>query len=271
MYAKVFRSLWTGTLYGRSDPQHVFIFLLCHCDRKGFVDIAPQAIAGATGLPLDRVQAALLELEAPDPLSRSPALEGRRLERTDGERPWGWRIVNYEPYRARRDEDQRREEARLRMEKLREVRRGSPQVRRSSPRFAHADADAEAEAPPTASPEPSAPTKPPGGKHLAAAAAVNGSGFDEFYTAYPRKVKRPDAEKAWRQVNGDGYLVAILTGLARWRPHWEGRYTPYPATFLRGRQWQDDPASGSARVSRGRQIMEFAKVLKQKEIADEHS
>jgi hypothetical protein len=58
---------------------------------------------------LEIVQRALEVLAQPDPDSRTPDEDGRRITLLDPARNWGWRIVNYEKYRAIRDEDGRRE------------------------------------------------------------------------------------------------------------------------------------------------------------------
>ena len=50
----------------------------------------------------------LVELGRPDPKSRSPGHEGRRIISVDSHRDWGWIIVNYVHYRAIRDEESRR-------------------------------------------------------------------------------------------------------------------------------------------------------------------
>lgn len=98
-YAKVFRSLFDGSMRGQSDLILVFVNLLCCCDGDGTVDRTARAVADETGLPLDRVEAALTALESPDPHSRTPGEEGRRLVRLDAHRTWGWRIVNHAKYR----------------------------------------------------------------------------------------------------------------------------------------------------------------------------
>ena len=114
MYAKIFKSMFDGTLRGRPDPLLVFINLLTHCDKEGFVDRHFKAIADETGIPIERVELAVTELERPDCESRTPELEGRRLERIDEHRNWGWRIVNYLKYRKIQDEEARRESQRER-------------------------------------------------------------------------------------------------------------------------------------------------------------
>jgi hypothetical protein len=68
--------------------------------------------------------------------------------------------------------------------------------------------------------------------------------FDEFYSAYPKKKKRPDAERAWLKVSPEEHerLMKAL-GLQKESADWKkngGQYIPYPATWLNGRQWEDE-------------------------------
>lgn len=114
MYAKIFKSMFDGTLRGKSDPLLVFVNLLANADKEGFVDRHFRAISDETGIPIERVEAAVTALESPDGESRTQELEGRRLERIDEHRNWGWRIVNYLKYRKMQDEESRRESQRER-------------------------------------------------------------------------------------------------------------------------------------------------------------
>lgn len=150
MYAKVFASMWDGTLYGQWEAWSVFVFLLAHADRDGSVDIHPNAIAARSGLPLEVVTKGLAVLEAPDPGSRSPELDGRRLELIDQHRTWGWQIVNYPKYRGMRDLEERRKQTREAVARHRQhVSRGKPAkagVSPVKPQKAHTDTDADTEA-----------------------------------------------------------------------------------------------------------------------------
>lgn len=94
-------------------------------------------------------------------------------------------------------------------------------------------------------PEEKPPRKPP--RDARGADAPPPPEFLQFWEAYPRKVSKPDALKAWMKLAPDEALVGnILTGLECWRrcDQWKrdgGQYIPYPATFLRRRAWEDDP------------------------------
>jgi hypothetical protein len=76
-------------------------------------------------------------------------------------------------------------------------------------------------------------------------------GFNQFKGLYPRKEKWPDAEKAWRQVGAEPHLVAILEDVTRRRASeaWlEAKFIPLPASYLRGRRWEDTPLTGTGAV-----------------------
>ena len=150
MYAKLFTSIYQGTLRGNSHGLLVFTNLLAHADSAGVVDIHPKAIADEVGLPEDAVRTALTMLESPDAESRTPELDGRRIVRTDEHRAWGWRIVNHAKYRAIRNEEDRREQNRLSQQRWREKNKQSKPpsaaVSRECAESAHTEAEAEAEA-----------------------------------------------------------------------------------------------------------------------------
>ena len=70
--------------------------------------------------------------------------------------------------------------------------------------------------------------------------------FDKFWTAYPKKKAKPDAISAFAKINPDETLLyAILEAIdkAKQSDDWqrdEGRYVPYPATWLNGQRWTDE-------------------------------
>lgn len=111
-YAKVWRSLWKGSMAGKPALQLVWIYMLANSDANGVVDESRSSIAGATGLSLADVSAAVDELEAPDRNSRTPDEDGRRIVRVDPRRDWGWIVVNYPKYREMRNDDDRKRQVR---------------------------------------------------------------------------------------------------------------------------------------------------------------
>jgi len=222
MYVKLFSSIYQGTLRGRTNELLVFTNLLAHADRYGVVDMHWNAISEETGLPKEAVLEAIKNLEAPDPESRSPDEQGRRITRMDEHRAWGWHVVNYAKYRAIKNEDDRREQNRIAQEKWRSKQRKPPS--------AHAEAEAKAD------------TKAK--KTLSA-----GADFDAFWNLYPRKEAKAKAKSAWSRLNGElpppNDLFRIMGEQVRvgcLRPVVvDGRSTvPLPASWLNGKRWQDE-------------------------------
>ena len=109
MYAKVFEQILTSSIAENYQVRHIFMDFLVLADKEGIVDMTRGAIARRLNLPLRLLTSALSALEAPDPASRSPEADGRRLVRLDPHRDWGWQIVNFKAYDKIRDEDARRE------------------------------------------------------------------------------------------------------------------------------------------------------------------
>lgn len=109
MYAKIFDSIYDGTLVEDWRALITFEQMLILCDSEGFIDMTPYAIARRTGIPIEHIEAGIKFLEQPDPNSRTDVEEGRRIARLDPHRAWGWRIVNHKKYRDMRTADDRRE------------------------------------------------------------------------------------------------------------------------------------------------------------------
>jgi hypothetical protein len=70
--------------------------------------------------------------------------------------------------------------------------------------------------------------------------------FDQFWAAYPRRVGKQDAQKAWAKVKPDAVLVALILKAienqkqgADWRKD-DGQFIPHPATWLRAGRWLDE-------------------------------
>lgn len=70
--------------------------------------------------------------------------------------------------------------------------------------------------------------------------------FDVFWAAYPKKKAKADAEKAFKALKVDEALLSVLlSSLEKQKasPEWakeHGQYIPYPATWLRGKRWNDE-------------------------------
>lgn len=123
MYAKIFASIYDGTLAEHWQALVTFQQLMILSDAEGVVDMTPGAISRHTGIPREIIDAGIAHLELPDPQSRSAAMEGVRISRIDSHRSWGWFIVNHAHYRALQTADEKREKDRIRIAKKRDAKR----------------------------------------------------------------------------------------------------------------------------------------------------
>ena len=80
--------------------------------------------------------------------------------------------------------------------------------------------------------------------------------FDAFWSAYPKHAAKADAQKAFKALNPDDELMqTILTAIETWRKtdDWTkdgGKFVPLPATYIRGKRWEDELPKATARPSK---------------------
>ena len=70
--------------------------------------------------------------------------------------------------------------------------------------------------------------------------------FAQFWQAYPRKKGKQAARQAFAKIGGKVELSTLLSALERQKQsrQWtkdNGQYIPYPATWLHGHRWEDEP------------------------------
>lgn len=97
-YSKLFSSIVTSSIWCEDNVVlRVWIAMLATCNADGVVDGAVTGFASLARVGVDDMRRALEVLMSPDPDSRTPDNEGRRIEAVPG----GWRILNYQAYRDR--------------------------------------------------------------------------------------------------------------------------------------------------------------------------
>lgn len=136
--------MWDGSLYGQLEASAVLMACVTLCNAQGILDMTPEAISGRTGWPVDFIKKGITELEQPDPRSRTPDDDGRRIAKLDDHRDWGWMIVNYEKYRTLADPDTVKLQTRERVRKYRQRRNDEKRpvtVGNGSKRQAEAEAE----------------------------------------------------------------------------------------------------------------------------------
>lgn len=77
------------------------------------------------------------------------------------------------------------------------------------------------------------------------------AGFDSFWSAYPRKVAKAEAQKAFTKIKPDADMLAqMLASIAKscqstdWLKD-NGQFIPFPSTWLNQRRWEDENAESS--------------------------
>jgi hypothetical protein len=214
--------------------------MLAMADANGVVSASIPGLADRARVPIEDCLAALDAFTKPDKWSRSKEFEGRRIVEVDG----GWALLNHAKYRAVQDAEHRKEQSRLAMQRLRAARSGAVSevsaVNTGEQQLTQAEADSEAK-------KNNPPAKP------ARPRAVQSIGFARFWDAYPKKVGKAEAERAWGRLGVDEQMLsAIMAAVAEQsrQPSWRDttrKYVPNASTWLNGRRWEDQ--IGSSPVS----------------------
>ena len=83
------------------------------------------------------------------------------------------------------------------------------------------------------------------------------SDFEAFWSAYPRRVAKKAALRAWAKLKPSPDLVfVILADVERrkeseqWLKH-GGGFVPYPASYLNGARWEDEDFAGKVQPHEG--------------------
>lgn len=105
-FTKLFGSIIASTVWQEPDTTRItWVTMLAMADKDGVISAAVPGLAHMARVSIEQCEAALMTFMAPDPYSRTAANEGRRIEPVRG----GWRLLNYDLYREKRDSETRRE------------------------------------------------------------------------------------------------------------------------------------------------------------------
>ena len=137
-YTKLFSSIIASSVWQEPpETKLVWITLIAMKDANGDVMASLPGLAHLAGVPLEATQKAIETFLSPDPYSRTPDHEGRRIEAISG----GWRILNHDLYRSMRNGDERREYQRQWAAKKRSKCRHVDNVDKCRPQSTHTDTD----------------------------------------------------------------------------------------------------------------------------------
>jgi hypothetical protein len=125
---------------------------------------------------------------------------------------------------------------------------GEAGKRGAAKRWGNREANGEATSPPNPTPIATNNHKPKTNKPIPV-------GFEEFWKAYPRKIAKPQAEKAWAKICPDEELnkrIHKALSVAKQSKDWTkdgGQYIPYPATWLNQNRWEDEHGTSEGGVN----------------------
>jgi len=92
--------------------------------------------------------------------------------------------------------------------------------------------------------------------------------FEMFWMAYPRRVAKGNARKAFRIAVKNAVPSVIIAGaerFARERRGQDPKFTPHPASWLNAGRWADDPQALPPTVGTNPMMRAIAKILEKKD------
>lgn len=116
-YTKLWSDIITSSVWNEDNKTRiVWITMLATANARGFVSGVPTSMAILARVEKEDFDKAIGILTSPDPESRTPDHDGRRIEKVEG----GWLILNYENHRNRISDDPAAISSRERQKKWRE-------------------------------------------------------------------------------------------------------------------------------------------------------
>lgn len=259
-FTKLFGSILASTVWQEPDATRLtWITMLAMADKEGLVSASVPGLAHMARVSVPQCEEALRTFLAPDPYSRTPDHDGRRIEADAG----GWRLLNHAMYRAIRDSEDRREYQR---QWDRDNRKRNPTKSDSGlsdsdesdparPNPTHTEADTEADTT-RARAKATVQQAAQAGIVLDQLPAVLGKPkaiarlprtadrFPEFWSVYPEKKGRAAAEKKWRARGLDQIADRIIDHVRKMIAtdiDWKRGYVPHGSTYINGDRWEDVP------------------------------
>jgi hypothetical protein len=216
LYGKVFDSIYDGTLYGHWEAIVTMQQFIVLATPDGVVDMTPQAIAARTSIPLEIISKGIKVLEEPDPYTRTPGEDGRRIVLMDSHRPWGWRLVNHGKYMRLRNIKEKREADRARIAEKRKQNKDVAIESQPVANVAHSDSDLDVK---------NKKSPPPNGGPIwqDSLAILTASGFSEpaargFLGLLCKDYSEDEIVNAVKAAMGKANVAAYIRGVLKERP-----------------------------------------------------
>lgn len=132
-FCKVFSDMLTSSVWLTTEKETKLLWLtmLLMADQRGIVATGVLGLSRMSMLTIPETEEALAVLLSPDPHSKTPDMEGRRVIPIDG----GWQIVNYSKYRDKWVGVKKRSDGVARQQAYRARKKaGLPPAKRGRPR-----------------------------------------------------------------------------------------------------------------------------------------
>jgi len=241
-YTKLFNSIITSTIWSEDDKTRiVWITMLALADQNGEVQGSVPGLARLAGVSVNDVESALDKFLSPDPYSRTPDFEGRRICKIDG----GWELLNHAKYRRMASLADQKDSNAKRQKRHRE-RNATVTHRNASVTVETDKAEAEAEA----NTDNTKSISPKGdGIDIGKTRKELNSNLSEkaetIYSHYPRKVGKTAAIKAIvSAMKYESYekLLETVKEYAEKIAWKEPQFIPHPSTWFNEGRFNDDPS-----------------------------
>lgn len=223
-FTKLVPEIVQSSIWNESpEVRVVWITMLAVKDENGYVRGTPETLARLANVNINVVYDSLQKFSSPDPSSHTPANEGRRI----ADAPGGWIVLNAELYRNGHRTAYMRTY-------MRDYRRKHVKVNSKQRKI-------------NSKPRSVSVSVSESGNKNTGVHGTDSSGFDAFWKAYPRKVGKLAARRAWNKIRPGKELAAAIVnaidrqkGQSQWRKD-GGQYIPNPATWLNEGRWDDEP------------------------------
>jgi len=246
-FVKLFNSILHSTIW--SEPNHVrivWITMLAMSNRYGDVDASIPGLARMAGQSVEEVEDAITRFLSPDPYSRTPDNDGRRIKTIVG----GWHLLNHGKYRELLSAEERKEYNR----KKQAERRAKLSVSVNDKSITVNDSQ---QCQHIQIPDTDTDTEEP--KSNMSATADDGEKYSSFierlWAIFPAK-SRLRSSKAkllteWKKVKPKPPEEEVITMASKWAmiDEWKkqgGQYAPGAHIWIKDKKWESEPEqSGS--------------------------
>lgn len=258
-YTKLFHSILGSTIWSEDLPTKVtWITLLALANKDGVAEASVPGLARFAGVSVEQAESAIRKFLSPDPYSRSPENEGRRIEAVDG----GWRLLNHDKYREKLSPEHIKQQAAARAQRYRDRHRDASVTERDESRESRQEEEEAYKESVKSKPLVHSGNEPDGrmpidsvnrGKFAKAQRTVMAT---TIYDRYPRKQGKPEGIKAIeksiiavakRDFDGDDQAAAdwLMEKLNQYSRSVQGSrpektLIPFPATWFNGQRFDDD-------------------------------